>query len=261
MNLETTAPSSSRISMVSPLDIISSLVSRRLRMISYIRNIHTGESFYFNTVMIANDQQEYLSAQARKRALQWFYLGISLGPILNTRTTTGFIRALTTLVDEYEYEVSDAGRQKFVQIFRKNKAKQELRADPYNGASSFLETGTYTYLMTPNVPFELDYTEVVHSLCDVLADIYSKLKSAPSMGSTTGILSQMNDNPQQQIINIGASGFNETLFAEAVIKVDSKLKKIYEIMVHEIDAMSTAIMESQLERVHGPLLTADSPDI
>lgn len=33
----------------------------------------------------------------------------------------------------------------------------------------------YENLLTPEVPFELDYCEVVFSLCDVMCRIYAKL--------------------------------------------------------------------------------------
>jgi hypothetical protein len=36
-------------------------------------------------------------------------------------------------------------------------------------------TEEYTYLLTPPLPFDLDYFEVFATLCDVLIDVYSRV--------------------------------------------------------------------------------------
>ena len=82
-------------------------------------SLHKGDSHFFNTVKITFDDlaMHYSAGKTKKRSAQWFHLGVSLAPLLQISDPVDYIRSLTLLMEEYEYEVSDYARQKMVRAF------------------------------------------------------------------------------------------------------------------------------------------------
>lgn len=155
-------------------------------------------------------------------------------------------------MQEYEYDMSDPMRQKFAQIFKKSMKQPSTAAsseDPFHVYPAFLDTGLYSYFMMPNVPFELDYVEVVQSLCEILCESYRKLCSfREALGGTAGLKSPMSlvVSMESEGIN-GNSAVQDTLFLEAVLKYDAKVMKVVESMVKPLDAIATSKIERELK--------------
>ena len=51
-----------------------------------------------------------------QRSAQWFCLGLSLAPLLKIEHPVDYIKSLSLLVEEYEYESSDFATQKMVRF-------------------------------------------------------------------------------------------------------------------------------------------------
>ncbi|RIB07391.1 hypothetical protein C2G38_1937155, partial [Gigaspora rosea] len=94
--------------------------------------------------------------------------------------------------------------------------------------SSFQESGEYTYLFVPNIPFDLDYFQTFYTLCDMLVEVYNKLL-------------------------IGTTNTVATNFIESVLKVDGKFKKIISQVSKEIDTLARNNLKEEL-RVIDPIV-------
>ena len=92
-----------------------------------------GQSLYFNTILLqqrdvdhvlytqttpnnasADFASEGLETQARKRLQQYYYLGLSIPPLLQLESASQFMQAVTLLLVEFDYYTSAAARQKIV---------------------------------------------------------------------------------------------------------------------------------------------------
>ena len=115
-----------------------------------------------------------------QRTKQYFYLGLSVGKLLNLPSGAFCVQALTQLLEEWEYHFASATFQsmKFVMANSSDGPYPKSSPVPPGGPN---ETGqsagiykwnghtVYEHLLVPHIPFNLDYCEAVFSLCDVLA--------------------------------------------------------------------------------------------
>jgi hypothetical protein len=178
--------------------------------------MYTSKSLYFNTAKI---QQKNIKSIldptiVRRRAANLFCLGVSLAQLLNTQLAHSFIKNLLLLVQEYEYEISDAQNQKLTKI-KKKKVSSKEEQDFYYSPLTFLEVGTYSQLITPNLPFEVDYFEVFQSLMEVLLEIYAKfLQWKPKFGNNSAASTGPTD-PTTIVTN-------EAAYGDAIMRLDAK---------------------------------------
>lgn len=148
-----------------------------------------------------------------RRATNYFLLGYSLPLVLdvNSNTPMEFLRALSGLLAEFEtYQTlcgfdasgntvknsrmggmfkssirSTKGRRSSTAIAPSDLALDARQAellgltshrDPQDLTSSINPTGhEFSFLMTPNIPFEPDFSTTLGTLCDSLIDTYAKL--------------------------------------------------------------------------------------
>ncbi|KAJ3092547.1 hypothetical protein HK100_006916 [Physocladia obscura] len=153
---------------------LDTLVRTRIQTLAHLQYLHTGAAYYFETVRLSSDAQEYDTPVARKRCWQYKYLGLSVGALLVVMSPVEFVKALNVLILEYENETE--AKQVAIKpsdLFRKR--RQIHSQDLSNVSTTFLETGVYQYLETPDIPFDLDYCHVFMSLCDALIAAYNKL--------------------------------------------------------------------------------------
>jgi len=93
---------------------LAALVSMRKENIDYLRRVHQGGTFWLNcTLLTAADIQNYARTTVpRQRSLSFFYLALSLGKLLDASPTgVPLVRALTQLVEEWEYHMAGAAVQ------------------------------------------------------------------------------------------------------------------------------------------------------
>ncbi|KAJ3192435.1 hypothetical protein HDU82_003210 [Entophlyctis luteolus] len=153
--------------------ILDSLVRTRIHTLAHLQYLHTGTAYYFDTVRLSSDllAQTYDNAISGRRCWQYKYLGLSVGALLVVISPVDFVKAINVLILEYENETE--AKKNPVSIFKKRPPVDEH--DLTNVTSSFVDTGVYEFLETPDIPFELDYSQVFMSLCDALIAAYNKL--------------------------------------------------------------------------------------
>eukprot|EP01102_Stenamoeba_stenopodia_P014568 TRINITY_DN4854_c0_g1_i2.p1 TRINITY_DN4854_c0_g1~~TRINITY_DN4854_c0_g1_i2.p1 ORF type:complete len:248 (+),score=45.33 TRINITY_DN4854_c0_g1_i2:28-744(+) len=206
-SLSTPSFSSARTSSTAGLSAetslsVESIVSRRLRNFDYVKRSIQGEVYWLNCIKVTKDEiKKFFSETSKpKRAEDWFVLGISLGWLLQAEAEI-FLKALQQLWAEWEYISS--GDFKWPDRLQKYKANDWL--------------GT-PLLQFPVIPTQLDFCEVVLSLCDILALIYKRFITLQA-------------TPERQ---------------DAVNKIDSKYKDILEKISGELTTLALRLVKKQL---------------
>ena len=151
--------------------------------------MHAGDSFWLNCVLIGKeDLNAYVEEVVpEQRTTQFFYLALGLGKLLDIPAGGMVVRALWQLIEEYEYHFSNGAIQMVKYTTAKHSDTCYPLLNPSNqdgkggeqeaskpGLFRFSNEVVYMHLQTPHVAFELDYTEVLFSLCDVLGLLYNK---------------------------------------------------------------------------------------
>ncbi|PPR03953.1 hypothetical protein CVT26_001158 [Gymnopilus dilepis] len=164
------------------VEYLRDLIQKRIITLTYIRSIHEGRSHWFHTIQIspADLDRAFSNSDAliKKRTYRFAILGLSLSTLLDINQPQDLLRGLINTISEYEQSKEDSDKLKGgIRIkFPKTKAQKK-------GASGIAEyTGSYTdspadasYLLSPSIPFPLDYHQTLLSLLDVLSEVYNKI--------------------------------------------------------------------------------------
>ena len=100
------------------------IVERRLQTLDYIKRVCAGERHWLSVVLLASADEAtpQLDRQAKDAetamALRWFYLGVSMAPLLAITEGTFFVKALLQLFEESQYHFASAARQNIRKISR-----------------------------------------------------------------------------------------------------------------------------------------------
>ncbi|OWZ14965.1 hypothetical protein PHMEG_00011483 [Phytophthora megakarya] len=125
--------------------------------------------------------------QSIRRGAQFFYLGIGLGRLVGESLHPELLAMdCCQLLEELEFYFSSSTVQSMKMMVATSSTLHEPldqeNSPQYSADEPFRPTmhkwnnrPVYHRLMTPPIPFPLDYREVLLSLCDILALIYSKL--------------------------------------------------------------------------------------
>ncbi|ORX44105.1 hypothetical protein DM01DRAFT_1340519, partial [Hesseltinella vesiculosa] len=200
------------------VDILTELVTKRVSTIQYLARTHHGNTHWFNTILLTKDdlKEMYPNAKMMKRSCQFYTLGMSLGQLLEIDSATDFAKALVQLLAEFDAYTNDGSKQKMKNIFRKTKKDEaNYSHDPSNGE--------FVHLCIPHIPHELDYFEVLYTICDVLVETYHKF-----------ILDVDHTTPS---------------YFELVLKCDSKFKKIFAMLSKELDLLARNAIKDELKLI------------
>jgi len=174
-------------------ELIDNLVKKRLANFDYIKRVHQGTVHWMNTVLLSKDDiRGYYNAQnkqvaskprsatiqatsapkrKRTRTEQWFYIGISLAPLLELESGDPYIAALSTFWTEFEHwKGSGLGKK----MLGGMKDIVTVNAKDMRAARTGTGSAGNEFLNTSNIPSTLDTFEVVFSLCDLLEHMYRK---------------------------------------------------------------------------------------
>ncbi|KAF9265803.1 hypothetical protein L218DRAFT_859286 [Marasmius fiardii PR-910] len=162
-------------------EYLRDLIQKRVLTLTYIRNIHEGRSHWFHTILIsrADLDKEFNNHDMRKRTHSFAILGLSLSHVLDIHQPQDLLRTLLSLLVEYDQakpEDLDKNRLKPKRLFgaRTKSGKKTGVVTEYS--SSYVDTSAdASYLMTPHLPFPLDYHQTLVSLLDVLSEVYNKI--------------------------------------------------------------------------------------
>lgn len=182
---------------------LESLIEKRKNNFLYLMEIHSGGSYWLNSVLIDKKElHSYLVEKPSTRAVMYYYFGISLSKILELSSGPATIKAMIQLMEEWEYFFASTTMQSMKYMMARtsnyiypnfmptdttspagsqgNNAGNNPNSNPdgdhqiKSGIYKFNNDVVYEYLLTPHIPFELNYIEVLYSLCQMLYDLYDK---------------------------------------------------------------------------------------
>ncbi|KAF9925508.1 hypothetical protein FBU30_004727 [Linnemannia zychae] len=203
---------------------IPTLLTKRMVTWHYLHNCFRGGMVFMNTAMISADDMRnaWTDEKMHRRTLQFFFLGTSLATILEIPTAADCLKALNNVMQEYEAFGAAESRSK--SIFFKGSSRKTTG----DGIIFDEQHGEYSYLEVRNIPFALDYTITASTLCDMICQIYEKLRSHfldEKLWALSTIESfQRTDNRFKKIVNTVYKEFEviarETMFHELNYLID-----------------------------------------
>ncbi|KAG0149753.1 hypothetical protein CROQUDRAFT_653319 [Cronartium quercuum f. sp. fusiforme G11] len=269
--------SSSTINGPNTIESLKFIAQKRITTFVYLKKVHEGKVHWFNTILLTRLELEKWFDQQRMqhRTTRFAVLGMSLSSVLDITTQQDFLRGLLNLLLEYETIHEDNFKPKMKGMFRNSKTpRKSATASDY--PIGLQESGDTSYLITPNIPFDLDYFEVWITLCDILVEIYQKIigflgnssiKSPASLNPPT--FNNLGaplppSRPLSYSTNMSGSGHSnggtnsdESLGPQAIEminKIDGKLKKLIVAITKEIDGIARAAIREELVQLD-PMLS------
>ncbi|ORY59436.1 hypothetical protein BCR35DRAFT_309309 [Leucosporidium creatinivorum] len=242
------------------LENLRKSMEKRLQALEYLKRPHSSGQFWFNTIMIGPEEinKIFEPARMRSRTTRYAVLGMSLSALLDIPAAHDFLRGLLSLVQEFESVPDDKFDRKNQRgLFRVASRARKSNTGGVDFSMGLPESGDASYLITPNVPFELDYIQVFLTTCDMLIETYRKILT--HLGPSTSSASSPSSFPQppssssastfSRIVSssdrTGAVGLSPAL-TDVVVKIDARLKKIIVNVTKEIDLYARAAVKREL---------------
>ncbi|KAG9525182.1 hypothetical protein KCV07_g1514, partial [Aureobasidium melanogenum] len=195
---------------------------KRIATLEYLRKVHEGHIYYFNTLLYTPSNLSQLPSmqysKLGRRASNYVLLGTSIPPLLdlNADNPLEYLRSLAALLSEYDTyqqlnnpEASVGARGRMGAMFksgmrgvkgrRSSSAAIETLSESVESAQldslpippiSSGNLPEFTHLQTPSLPFDPDFHTAFATLADILIDTYSGivqlLPNAESVGPGVG---------------------------------------------------------------------------
>ncbi|CAH0487428.1 unnamed protein product [Peronospora farinosa] len=221
------------------MTILEHLVQDRRSDWYYLKIMHEGSNYWLNVALLREQEvMKYLGdKQSIRRGTQFFYLGLGLGKLVGD-SMHGKQLAIECcqLLEELEFHFSSST----VQGMKMMVATSSTLHEPLDKKNSlefssdepfrpimhkWNQRPVYRRLMTPPIPFPLDYREVLLSLCDILALVYSKL---------------IGDSSASENVNV----------FQAIIRFDDRIKKlVIDPVKKEFSAVASQVMAEEMRLV------------
>ncbi|KAF9572081.1 hypothetical protein EC968_010332 [Mortierella alpina] len=188
------------------------LLLKRVISWEYLGQVHNGKMAYYNTIWLteADLRKFYTPEVVHKRTHQCFLLGTSIANVLDIPHLSDYAKSLSALLHEYEHFLSSETKSK-MSFFKGGRRITDGR--------SFEETGEYIYLEVRTVPFEMDYTVVFATLCEMIAQAYKKF-----------------DTHKSSII----------IDSDVFHKIDTRFKKLSNNVAKELEILVRDAMQEEL---------------
>ncbi|GAA5843822.1 hypothetical protein JCM9279_000157 [Rhodotorula babjevae] len=278
-------------SLGSTLDGLRTLVNKRITAWTYLKNAGEGRVYWFNTILLTTEdlKSTFPNDKMRNRTTRFAVLGMSLSSLLDIAPAHDFLRGLLSLTQEFEAVPEDryGGRnQQQKSLFKVGSRSRRAggAGSAANGGADFpmglpQEGGEASFLFTPNIPFDLDYFQVLVTTCELLIETYSKIAtylgpsgsgagagggssaaagafpSPPGAGQQHrgGVTSPMSAGSGASAGGgggTGSAGLSQAL-ADVVYKVDARLKKLVALLSKEIDTLARQTIKHELDSLGG----------
>ncbi|KAK0225122.1 hypothetical protein EDD85DRAFT_856471 [Armillaria nabsnona] len=158
------------------VELLRDLMQKRIITLTYVRNMHEGRSHWFHTIYIskADLEREFNNEAMKKRTHRFAILGMSLSNLLDINQPQDLLRGLINTLNEYDQSKEDSDKSKIRQpkrLFRRQPGKRQGNFAEYSGSV----VDDASYLMTPHIPYPLDYHQTLLSLLDVISEVYNKI--------------------------------------------------------------------------------------
>ncbi|KEQ75333.1 hypothetical protein M436DRAFT_41733 [Aureobasidium namibiae CBS 147.97] len=204
------------------LSHIHATCRKRIATLEYLRKVHEGHIYYFNTLLYTPSNLNQLPSmhysKLGRRASNYLLLGTSIPPLLdmNSDNPLDYLRSLAALLSEYDTyqqlnnpDASVGARGRMGAMFKSGMrgvkgrrsssvAIESLSESVESAQLDFLpmppvSSGNlpeFTYLQTPSLPFDPDFHTAFATLADILIDTYSGvvqlLPNAEAIGPGVG---------------------------------------------------------------------------
>jgi len=167
----------------------SSVLERRIRSVSYLREVFGGSRHWVSVAAIGKEPDGSIE---ESQTMRWFFLGVSAATLLPQPAGAPFLRALLQLLEEHQYHFSSSTVQNIKAIRARGASGQQRsslteesdRRDILKPTLQRVDGKVaYEYLLTPHLAHALSGSQVLISLCDLMGKIYRKLvecTAAPS---------------------------------------------------------------------------------
>eukprot|EP00300_Choanocystis_sp_HF-7_P036771 c52687_g1_i1.p1 GENE.c52687_g1_i1~~c52687_g1_i1.p1 ORF type:complete len:261 (+),score=62.18 c52687_g1_i1:120-902(+) len=208
------------------LGMIEYIVNKRHSNFEYLKKIHEGGAFWLNCVKIAQEDilTFYGNPATQARAEKFFILGTSVAPLLHLQNGIQYIRALAQLIEEYDYNYASTTMKSVMKIKSRADGDYVDDEDAPIRPSMIKKDNViiYQYLQTPHVPCELDYFEVLSSLCDVLTLVYRKFVDPSSANpSIYDVIVRIDQRIKHHVIS--STSMDISRVATKIAQEDSRL--------------------------------------
>ncbi|KAG1849159.1 hypothetical protein DFJ58DRAFT_795364 [Suillus subalutaceus] len=282
------------------VEYLRDLVQKRIITLTYMRNVHEGRSHWFHTIMMSRTELDkaFNNLAMRKRTYRFAILAMSLSNLLDIPQVQDFLRGLMNTMNEYDQAKEEPDRQPKIRLFRSKVAKRQAAGGFAEYTVPYTDGSETSYLVSPHIPFPLDYHQTLLSLLDVISEVYNKISrilgpspfpnSGQHMMGPLGLLAphpgvsylfsgadsnvkQMDDGDSSLwgIANVhggygGALGSPPPSWTpgmgDMLLKVDTKFKKITSALLKELDQVARNGIKDELTSLDPLLRNVASPD-
>lgn len=282
------------------VEYLRDLVQKRIITLTYMRNVHEGRSHWFHTIMMSRTELDkaFNNLAMRKRTYRFAILAMSLSNLLDIPQVQDFLRGLMNTMNEYDQAKEEPDRQPKIRLFRSKVAKRQAAGGFAEYTVPYTDGSETSYLVSPHIPFPLDYHQTLLSLLDVISEVYNKISrilgpspfpnSGQHMMGPLGLLAphpgvsylfsgadsnvkQMDDGDSSLwgIANVhggygGALGSPPPSWTpgmgDMLLKVDAKFKKITSALLKELDQVARNVIKDELTSLDPLLRNVASPD-
>ena len=90
---------------------VEDLVEQRSRTFAYLKRVQQGDTHWLSTVELGPQEQPLQKGVDATTVLRWFYLGLSIGPLLQLQSGPPFVKAVLQLLEELHYHFANRAAQ------------------------------------------------------------------------------------------------------------------------------------------------------
>ncbi|POW09046.1 hypothetical protein PSHT_09294, partial [Puccinia striiformis] len=165
-----------------------------------------GKVHWFNTILLSRPELEKAFEHNRmiNRTTKFAILGMSLSSLLDINSLQDFLKAMTTLLSEFEAMPTDNYKPKISSlsrgIFKQSSKSARKSAGGTDYSITLQDSGDPSFIYTPNIPFDLDYFEVWITLSDILVEVYQKMIKFISTSTTTMPTNSLSTNSVSPVV-------------------------------------------------------------
>lgn len=220
---------------------IEAVSQKRRSNLAYLKKVHEGGCFWFNVVFLSKaDILHYVEQTVPRQRVDAFYsLGTSIYRILDLHyegRPLDAVRAFSQLMEEWEYHHAGTAMQSMKFMMAKQSPCIYPQTHPIDSSAAmitdmqrpsvyrFNSIVVYEYLLVPHIPFELDYIEVLTSLCDALTLLYEYFRKEEQCFNSTALYDtviRLDGRFKHHVINVVAKEITE--FSSSIIRFKTGL--------------------------------------
>ncbi|KIJ69653.1 hypothetical protein HYDPIDRAFT_172974 [Hydnomerulius pinastri MD-312] len=158
------------------VEYLRDLVQKRIITLTYMRNVHEGQSHWFHTIMMSRNELDkvFSNVNMKKRTQRFAVLAMSLSNLLDIPQAQDYLRGLLNTMNEYDQAKEEPDKPK-IRLFRPKAQKRQAAGGFAEYTVPHSDGSETSYLVSPHIPFPLDYHQTLLSLLDVMSEVYNKI--------------------------------------------------------------------------------------